>query len=516
MGSNEGDSAAERDRLTTAIEQVAETVEITDAQGLIVYVNPAFETITGYTRAEALGRNPNIVKSGLHEADFYREMWETISSGKTWHGRMVNRKKDGTLYTEEATISPVRDAAGVITSYVAVKRDISRELALEAQLLQAQKMEGIGRLAGGVAHDFNNLLSVILSYVGFAAKDLPEGQLKSDLLEVKKAGDRAAQLTGQLLAFSRKQISRPERLDLNELLSEMERMLSPLIGEDVELVRRLAPGLGVVKADPGHLEQVIMNLVVNARDAMPEGGKLTLETANVDLAAEYVVSHAVVPPGAYVRLAVTDSGVGMSSETMERLFEPFYTTKDVGKGTGLGLSTVYGIVKQAGGSIVVGSVPGQGSTFQIYLPRQPAAPPIAAVPPATVAKPSTGVETILVVEDEAALRAVIRRLLEASGYTVLLAGNGEEALRVAAEHKGDIDLLLTDVVMPRMNGKQVAEELCRRRPSLNVLYMSGYTGNVISQQGTLDEKTAFLAKPFSEIELTRMVRKTLDGAEPSR
>ena len=502
---------AERERLAMAIEQAAEMITITDARGDIVYVNPAFEVVTGYTRAEVLGRNPRLLKSGVQDDAFYRNLWETITDGRTFRSQMVNRKKDGTTYTEEATISPVRDGTGAIASYVAVKRDVTQHLALEAQLLQAQKMEGIGRLAGGVAHDFNNLLTVILSYVELACGSLQEGELQAYLQEIRVAGERAASLTRQLLAFSRKQVLQPESLDLNRVVTDMEKMLRRIIGEDIDLVKALAPDLGRVKADPGQIEQVIMNLAVNARDAMQQGGKLTIETANVQLEGDYMALPEGVEPGPYVMLVVTDAGVGMDEPTKTRIFEPFFTTKAVGKGTGLGLSTVFGIVKQSGGSIDVLSEPGKGTTFKVYLPRElsPAVAPAAPKSPRSV-RP-TGAETILVVEDDEALRRVVKRALDAAGYLVLIASNGEEALLASTRHQGDIHLLLTDVVMPRMGGRVLAKQLLGARPNIKVLYMSGFTDNAIVHHGVLDAATHFLGKPFSAFDLARKVREVLAG-----
>jgi two-component system cell cycle sensor histidine kinase/response regulator CckA len=504
----------ERERLATAIEQAAEVVMVTDAQGDIVYANPAFEGVTGYTRAEVLGKNPRLLNSGVQDEAFYRKLWSTISGGETWHGRLVNKKKGGTPYTEDATISPVHDAAGNITSYVAVKRDITPLLALEAQFLQAQKMEGIARLAGGVAHDFNNLLTVILSYTGFALEQLKEGDpLRDDLREVKKAGDHAATLTRQLLAFSRQQVLQPEPLDLNRILADMEKMLRRIIGEDIELVRVETPDLGLVKADPSQIEQVLMNLVINARDAMPKGGKLTIETANRELDAEYAAGHVTVEPGAYVMLAVSDTGCGMDEETKARVFDPFYTTKEKGKGTGLGLSTVYGIVKQSGGNIWLYSELGKGATFKVYLRREPAADTGPAIKRRTVPPRMTGTETILVVDDEEAVRKVIQRTLEAAGYTVLTAASGAEALLKSAQHAGEIHLLLTDVVMPQMSGRTLVEELAKTGRSLAVLYMSGYTDDAIDHHGVLDAGTHFLSKPFAMSDLARKVREVLKDSE---
>jgi two-component system cell cycle sensor histidine kinase/response regulator CckA len=502
----------EREQLTTAIEQAGETVLVTDAQGNITYVNPAFETVTGYARAEVIGRNPRFLRSGVHDEKFYRELWETIGSGKSWQGRLVNKKKDGATFTEDATISPVRDKAGMITSYVSVKRDITHFLAQEAELLQAQKMEGIGRLAGGVAHDFNNILSVILSSAELALESLREGDpLREDLLDIQQSGKRAAVLTRQLLAFSRKQVLQPVPLDLNQALAEMEKMLRRIIGEDIEFMRVLSPDIWLVKADPGQVEQVVMNLVVNARDAMPKGGKLTLETANVELDQVYADSNAGAGLGPNIMLAVTDTGVGMDEQTMARVFEPFFTTKEVGKGTGLGLSTVYGIVKQSGGSISVQSVLGQGTTFKVYLPRDTSlVGPIVTATPA-VTRP-VGTETVLVVEDEQAVRNIARRILEGAGYAVLTAASGGEALLTCERHPSEIHLVLTDVVMPQMSGRDLVDRLASIRPGVRAVFMSGYTGEVILKHGLLEAGTQFIGKPFTQAELLRKIRYALDGA----
>jgi CheY-like chemotaxis protein len=372
-------------------------------------------------------------------------------------------------------------------------------------------MEAIGILAGGVAHDFNNLLSVILSYNEFAIRALRDGDpLKDDLLEVKKAADRATALTRQLLAFGRKQLLQPVPLNLNQVAEGVEKMLRRILGEDIDYIQVLAPDLGVVRADPGQIEQVLMNLVVNARDAMSEGGKLTIETSNVDLDEEYAAHHVGVKPGAYVRLAVTDTGCGMDEQIKSQLFEPFFTTKEKGKGTGLGLSTVYGIVQQSGGNIWVYSELGLGTTFKIYLPRELSVKATAARLRA-ILEPALGTETILVVEDEEALRKVARRFLEAAGYTVLTAGSGDEALLISAQHAGTIHLLLTDVVMPRMSGKALAQAILKTRPMAKVLYTSGYADNAFVHNGVVDEGTHFIGKPFTATDVTRKIRSVLDG-----
>jgi two-component system, cell cycle sensor histidine kinase and response regulator CckA len=389
------------------------------------------------------------------------------------------------------------------------QRDITEQKKLEEQLRQAQKMEAVGRLAGGVAHDFNNLLTAILGNTQLLRRDLGESHpSRADVEEIRKAADRAAGLTRQLLAYSRRQVLQPRVLDLNGVVREMERLLDRLIGEDVTLVTRLATPLGRVRADPGQVEQVVVNLAVNARDAMPQGGVLTIETGDVELDAA-TVDHTGSAVGPCVMLAVTDTGIGMDAETRAHLFEPFFTTKEVGKGTGLGLATVYGIVKQSGGAIAVYTEPGQGTTFRIYLPRVDAdGAPLAAVRPA--AAPPRGTETVLLVEDEVSVRHLANKLLQGAGYTVIAAADATTALALADAHPGPIHLLLTDVVMPRVSGPELAAELLARRPDARVLYMSGYPGDTVVQRGTLAPGVAFLQKPFTPDALERKVREVLE------
>jgi two-component system cell cycle sensor histidine kinase/response regulator CckA len=386
----------------------------------------------------------------------------------------------------------------------------------EEQLRQSQKVEAIGRLAGGIAHDFNNLLTIINGYTELLLARLPpQDRTSRDINEIRKAGMRAASLTRQLLAFSRKQILEPKVLDMNAIVVELEKMLRRLIGEDVRLTIAQAPGLRRIKADPGQIEQVIMNLVVNARDAMPQGGNLTLETANVDLDEAYAARHVGVRSGAYIMLAVSDTGSGIDKESMSHIFEPFYTTKGPGKGTGLGLSTVYGIVKQSGGNVWAYSEPGRGTTFKIYLPqaegtvdRQPRDGQHAGI--------ARGSETLLLVEDQKELRELVREMLQMNGYTVVEAGDGLEALEICQKHEGRIDLMLSDVVMPQMGGRELAQRLATIRPEMKVLYMSGYTSNAIVHHGILDPGTALLQKPFTPDSLARKVREVLDGGEQTR
>jgi len=377
------------------------------------------------------------------------------------------------------------------------------------QRQQSQKLEAIGQLAGGIAHDFNNMLTAIIGYTDLSLRRVGlENPIRRNLEETKKAAERAASLVRQLLAFSRKQILEPKVLDLNDVVKDMEKMLTRLIGENIKLATKLEPDLGSVKADPSQVEQIIMNLVVNARDAMPRGGKVTIETANVTFDHQTVLMHVSVKPGEYVMLAVSDTGSGMDRETQRRIFEPFFTTKDVGKGTGLGLSTVYGIVKQSDGNIWVYSEPGLGTMFKVYLPRIDNANEVICEKQETVLL--RGTETILLVEDEEVVRGLTKSILMQAGYNVLDAKGGEEAIRVCRAHTGPIDLLLTDVVMPEVSGKEVADRLLELQPSIRVLFMSGYTDEAIVQHGVLDANVEFIQKPFTWLGLTRKVRDVLN------
>ncbi len=421
------------------------------------------------------------------------------------------RRKDGSLLNVQLTVRAVRNAAQQVECYETFVRDVTEQRRLQQQLVQAQKMEAVGRLAGGIAHDFNNLLTVITSYSELLLGDLaPNDPNREDVEEVRKAAEGAASLTRQLLAFSRQQVLEPRVVQLNVVVDGLRKMLQRVIGEDVEFTTTLAPDLHAVRADVGQLEQVLMNLAVNARDAMPTGGKLTIETANVELDADYTWKHHSAVAGHFAMLAVSDTGVGMDEATKARIFEPFFTTKGPGKGTGLGLATVYGIVKQSGGFIWVYSEPGHGTSFKIYLP--PVDEPVdqAAVSPAATGVPG-GTETVLVVEDSAAVRAVTRQVLQRQGYTILEAPNGAAALHVAARHHGPIHLLLTDVVMPALSGRPLAERLAQLRPETQVLYTSGYTDDSIVRHGILELGIAYLQKPFTPDSLARKVRDVLDS-----
>src|SRR5438132_875323 len=392
-----------------------------------------------------------------------------------------------------------------------IGRDVTERVQLEQQLRQAQKMEAVGRLAGGIAHDFNNILTAITGYADLLLEDLAATDpRRQDADEIHKAADRAAGLTRQLLACSRQQVLQPTVLEVNTLVSDLEKMLRRLLGEDVELSTRLAPTTGRVKADPGQLEQVVMNLAVNARDAMPNGGKLTLETANVDLDGAYAADHYPARAGPFVMLAVSDTGIGMSEETQAHMFEPFFTTKEKGKGTGLGLATVYGIIKQSGGFIWVYSEVGHGTTFKLYLPRVEELAERAAAPAQARTRPARGTETILVVEDEAPVRNVARQVLERHGYSVLEAPSAEAALDIATRYSGTIHLLLTDVVMPGLNGRELASRLADLRPDARVIFMSGYTDDAVTRHGVLEPGSAYVQKPFTPDAIARRVREVLD------
>jgi PAS domain S-box-containing protein len=504
---------AELRRLAAAVEETADSIVITDREGNIQYVNPAFERITGYAKDEVLGQNPRILKSGKTDPSVYKELWETITRGEVWTGHLTNRRKDGTFFEERVTISSIYNETREIVNYVAVKQDTSDMTLLEEQLRQSQKMEAIGQLAGGVAHDFNNLLTAINGYSALALQRLEHGHpIRSYLEEVKKAGDRAANLTRQLLAFGRKQILQPLALDLNAVVTDMNKMLRRLIGEDIVLTAKLDPSLKKIKADPGQIEQVLVNLVVNARDAMPQGGELIIETSGVELDLEYTKTHVGVSPGQYAMLAVSDTGTGMNEKTQARIFDPFFTTKEKGKGTGLGLSTVYGIVKQSGGNIVVYSEPGHGTTFKVYLPQLATAVEKTAVAVPEPALPE-GSETILLVEDEDVVRGLAAKILGQAGYRVLVAARGEEAITLCGQSTEPIHLLLTDVVMPEMSGKEVADRARALVPGLRVVFMSGYTDEAIVHHGVLDADVEFIQKPFTPSALVKKVREVLDAHE---
>jgi PAS domain S-box-containing protein len=497
----------------TLVERAPVGIYRSSAEGKFLSVNAALVRILGYDSPEEVQQldmardvyaDP-AERQRLLDRDSYTDR-EYDEVEATW------KRRDGLLLTVQLSVRAERSATTGIVYYETIVRDLTEQRRLQEQLLQSQKMEAVGRLAGGVAHDFNNLLTVIISYTDLLLEDLGRDDPKrEDVAAVRKAAEGAAALTHQLLAFSRKQVLQPKVLDVNATVATTEKLLRRLIGEDIQLVAKLASGVGRVKADPGQIEQVIMNLAVNARDAMPAGGQLTIETANVEMDEAYVRGHPLAQPGRYVMLAVSDTGIGMDEETKAHIFEPFFTTKEMGKGTGLGLATVYGIVKQSGGFIWLYSEPGQGTSFKIYIPRVDESAEQRATAAAAATLPR-GTETILVVEDAPGVRAVTRQVLERQGYTVLEAPNGEAALVLATKHQGPIQLLLTDVVMPGVSGRQLAELLAPLRPDMLVLYTSGYTDDSVVRHRVLESGIAYLQKPFTPDGLARKVRDVLDSA----
>jgi len=505
------------------LDDAASTLELQASAGMYTHIDgPHSRVPLGEERIGSIAqqRRPHLTNQLVSDPQFHDQEWAQREGMVAFAGYplVVHERVLGVMamFARQPLSEFVPKALASVASAVAVGVERKRaEEALrqsEERLRQAQKMEAVGRLAGGVAHDFNNLLTVIISYSDLLLEDLGSDDPKrDDVDQIRKAAEGAAALTRQLLAFSRQQVLEPKVLDVNATVVSTEKLLKRLIGEDVQLATSLAPDLGRVKVDPGQVEQIIMNLAVNARDAMPRGGRMTIETANVDMDEIYVRSHAPARPGRYVMLALSDTGIGMDEQTKARIFEPFFTTKDPGKGTGLGLATVYGIVKQSGGFIWVYSEPGHGTSFKLYLPRvdEPAEPVAAPIP---MTGPGRGTETVLLVEDAASVRMVTRQVLERYGYAVLEAPNGDTALRLAAKHHGPIHLLLTDVIMPGLSGRQLAEQLKQLRPDMKVLYASGYAGNAIVHHGMLESGIAYLQKPFTPETLGRRVRQVLDSS----
>ena len=491
------------------LDHANDAILISDMADRISYWNRGAERLYGWTAAEAVGRQAgDLLYRG--PAPDLAEATAAVARDGNWEGELRQRTRDGREVVVASRWTLGQDVDGRAASRLMINTDVTDKKKLETQLNQSQRLEAVGRLAGGVAHDFNNLLTVIIGFSELVLGSLSPQEPSHGLVqEVRDAGQRAATLTRQLLAFGRKQVLAQVVFDLNGLVSETEKMLRRLIGENIDFGTALDPALGAVKADPGQIEQVLMNLVVNARDAMPQGGRLTIETRNVDRPRSGAPQPAELLPGPYVCLTVTDTGCGMDEATKARVFEPFFTTKELGKGTGLGLATAYGIVKQSGGSIEVESTLGRGTTFRIYLPR--------VAPDATPARrPRSGANllprgrgTVLLVEDEENVRALESLALRSSGYTVLEAGDGEDALKVSEGHAEAIDLLVTDVVMPNMNGRQLADHLASTRSDLKVLYMSGYTDDILVHHGVREAGMAFLQKPFTPSVLARKVYEVL-------
>jgi PAS domain S-box-containing protein len=497
-------------QLSRAVEQSPVSIVITNKDGNIEYVNRKFTEVTGYSFSEAMGKNPRILKSGELPAEVYQRMWECIRNGQEWRGEFHNRKKNGELFWEFSVISPIFNAAGTITHYLAVKEDITERKQLEEQLRQSQKMEAFGQLAGGIAHDFNNLLTIIEGNVALL-QDPSNSDQAGGLVEIAKAAERAANLTRQLLTFSRRQVFQPKPLDLNEVVANTSKMLQRLIGEHIGLETHFAPGGAPIQGDRTMMEQILINLAVNSRDAMPKGGRLVIQTAAIVVRQADADANPKARPGSFIRLKITDTGCGMPPETLERIFEPFFTTKEVGKGTGLGLATVFGIVEQHHGWIEVESKLNSGTTFHIYLPRLaeseksqtefPSAPEVRG-----------GNETILLVEDEAPVRSLARTVLEQKGYHILEADSGLSALELWKQHRDTIDLLLTDMVMPGgVSGQELADRLRSEKPGLKVIFNSGYTDEMLGENSPLRDNPNFMEKPFGLHQLLKQVRDCLDG-----
>jgi two-component system cell cycle sensor histidine kinase/response regulator CckA len=501
---------AEREELFRLIsENAADMIAVVDTSGQRLYNSPSYQKLLGYSQEE-LGKTSAFEQ--IHADDRKAVVDAAQEARRTGMGRTVEyriRHKDGRWLTLESTASVVRNGDGEVEKLVVVNRDITERKQLEEQLHRSQKLEAIGRLSGGVAHDFNNILGLIIGYSEALQERVPpEDPYREAVDEIQNAGKRAAALTQQLLAFSRKQVLEPRILSLNTMIVDIEKMLRRLVGEDIQIELLLAPDTGTVKADRSQIEQVILNLVVNARDAMPDGGKLTIETGNWTLDRSTVLRHPYVIPGPYAMLKVTDTGCGMDAQLQSHIFEPFFTTKEKGKGTGLGLATAYGVIKQSGGYIWVDSEVGKGSTFRMYLPE--VSEVAEAIPEVKAArKVATERRIILLVEDERSLRKLTRKTLSDAGHQVFEAGDASEALEISRKTQGAIDLLLTDVIMPGTSGKKLADVLLTERPGIGVLYMSGYTDGEIAKQGMLEQGTTILRKPFTRDELMRQVENAL-------
>jgi PAS domain S-box-containing protein len=490
---------------------VQQAVVATDPEGQVIFWNSFAEKLYGWTPVEAVGKQIETLTPSPFLRDHAAEIIERGTAGESWTGEFLVQGKSGKAFPALLTTSPILDQHGRVLGYVRVSIDLTERRNLEEQFRQSQKMDAVGRLAGGIAHDFNNLLTVIRLNTEIIMEGFdPTDPRSEDVKQIRSAAERASSLTRQLLAFSRKQILQPRVLDMNSVVSSVEPMLRRLIGEDITIASTCS-ARGYVVADPGQVEQILVNLVVNARDAMPQGGTIGIETQNVELDETYTSEHAPVVPGRYVMLAVSDTGVGMSRDTREHAFDPFFTTKEAGKGTGLCLATVYGIVKQSGGYVWIYSEAGHGTTLKLYFPEVSSAAAFRTGEYKALTKEQArGSETILLVEDEEAVRGLTRRILEKQGYRVIAAQHGREAMDIATTEEGHIDLVLTDIVMPGMNGRGLVERLAGIRPRIKSLYMSGYTDDDIVRRGFIEPSKSFLQKPFTSEALLQIVRKVLD------
>ncbi|MDR3604904.1 MAG: ATP-binding protein, partial [Syntrophaceae bacterium] len=500
--------ATEREQLLiAAVEHTADGVLITDATGIIQYVNPAQETLSGYSLDELVGQTPNVLKSDFHDGNFYKQLWDTIGVGTVWSGRFINKKKDGTEYHEDASISPVYDKSDNLTNFVVVEHDVTKQLALQEQLFQAQKMETIGTLAGGISHDFNNLLQPIMGYTELLMMEKKQGDPELDRLQkIYDAGKRGADLIKGLMLFSRKVEPEFGSVDLNHEIVQARTLLSQTIPKTIKIDLRLSDDLKTVQADPSQIGQVVMNLGVNARDAMPDGGTLTIATTNVQLDKEYCDTHLEAKPGSYVLLVVSDTGKGMDKETLSHIFEPFYTTKEKGKGTGLGFATVYGIVKKHDGHILCYSELGNGTTFTIYFPSIQVEKD-SDTPTDETPIPG-GTETVLLVDDEEDLRDLGTTLLNRFGYKVISAGNGKEALEIYQMEKDRIAIILLDLIMPEMDGRRCLAEVLQVNPNAKVIIASGYSESEPASMAA--GAKGFVQKPYNVRQFLNTVREILD------
>jgi two-component system NtrC family sensor kinase len=499
-------------RLAQAIEESPIYIILTDLQGNIEYVNPKFTQVTGYSEEEVIGKNPRLLKSEEMSPEVYEDLWHKITQGNVWQGELCNKKKNGELYWEYGTISPVRNARGVITNFMAIKEDVSERRKLEDQLRQSQKLEGIGQLAGGVAHDFNNILTAIIGYAHLALLKMSDDDpLRHYLHQILESSEKATVLTQSLLAFSRKQTVHLTSIDLNKLIRDFQKFLQRILQEDIELKTICTDNALPVMVDRGQIEQILMNLVTNARDAMPKGGSLTIETGLLEWDEEFVKFHGYGEPGKYAIISATDTGIGMDEKTSEKIFEPFFTTKEQGKGTGLGLAMVYGIVKKHNGHINVYSELGKGTTFKIFLPlsgaiagdeekpKQPAAALIKG-----------GTETILVAEDNEEIRILISAILTNYGYNIIIAADGEEAILKFAKNKNKIDLAIIDGIMPKKSGKEVFKEIKIIKSKIKAIILSGYTEDMLNFSEIADENVVFIQKPVLPSDILKKVREILD------
>jgi PAS domain S-box-containing protein len=503
-------------KLSVAVDQNPASIVITDTSGIIEYVNPHFTELTGYTFEEAVGQNSNILKTGETSNEEYRQLWETILAGGDWLGEFHNRKKNGELYWEQATIAPIRDNSGDITHLIAIKEDITERKQLEGQLRQAQKMDAVGQLAGGIAHDFNNILTAIIGYASIMQLKLPvDSPLKKNAEQIAATAERGASLTQGLLAFSRKQASSLVIVDLNEIINRVHHLLLRLISEDIHLEINLEHNGLPVLADSGQIEQVLMNMSTNARDVLTQGGSIVISTEEVTIDSDFVLARGFGTPGRYALLTFSDNGDGMEPKIVKHIFEPFYTTKELGKGTGLGLSIVYGIIKKHNGYIICHSTIGIGTIFQIYLPLLDLAPAVrqgkVQENMASVREKNSVGCSILLAEDNETTRILGREILEEFGYSVIEAIDGEDALEKFRAQSGRISLVLLDVIMPKMNGREVYDAIRSIAPDMRILFCSGYAKDVVVNQGGVESWMDFLPKPFTPKELLMKIREVLDN-----